>query len=216
MTLQRYEWEDALIAAELDGYLPAGAVNMALRLAKAITWKKNGTPELRWKNQTACESVGVSRATYFRYRKSLFETGFFTEVKGNLVPHLPDLSQIEIGQSHIETKDSQIETPESQFDTPYTVDTYTGDSFTVDESTVNTAPVVANAPTVPVSPFAEPKEDSVASLVGNTAPVLEVADSRESQSETVGNEVASASCPMAGIPSLHDRYHDGKPCPASA
>ena len=192
MTLQRYEWEDALIAAELDGYLPAGAVNMALRLAKAITWKRGGTPELRWKNQTACESVGVARATYFRHRKSLFETGFLTEVRGNLVPQLPDLSQIETVQSQNDTVESQndtvefqTETPESQSDNPYTVDTYTGDSFTVDEYTVETAPVLADAPTVPVSAFDESKEDSVSSLVGNTGSVLEVGDIPESQIETV-------------------------------
>lgn len=184
MALQRYEWEDALIAAELDGILAAGAVNMALRLAKAITWKRNGKPELRWKNQAACESVGVSRATYFRHRRSLFETGFLTEVRGNLVPQLPDLSQIEPVQSQSEMEQSQVDTDESQSDNPYTVDTYTGNSFTVDEYTVETAPVVADATTVPVSTLAESKEDSASSLLGNTAPVLEVGDSPESQSET--------------------------------
>ncbi|MGY4959878.1 hypothetical protein [Streptomyces sp. 900105245] len=130
--IERYTWEDSLIEAETQGIISAGAVNMCLRLAKAINWKpgnkRKGQPSgLYWKNEEALKAVNSSRATYFRYRKSLFEAGFFTEVNGNLIPQIPVLSQTDTDQSHIETKESQIETEESQTDTPYSEDTYSED-----------------------------------------------------------------------------------------
>lgn len=166
MRVQRYAWEDALIDAESLELLPAGAVNMALRLARAINWeptgKRAGMPSgLYWKNEEALKAVNSSRATYFRYRKFLFDTGFLTEERGNLIPLVPDLSQveapatteesqIEITASHIETSQSQVETDESQIDTPYSEDTYTDDSSSGDVSSADT-PVVADAPTDPCS-----------------------------------------------------------------
>lgn len=139
--VQRYQWEDSLIKAETLGLLPAGAVNLGLRLSHAITWEpKNNKPSgLYWKNEDALADVNASRATYYRYRAVLFETGFFEEVAGNLMPLLPDLSQYETDVSQSETSQSQSETAESQFDNPYTVDIYTVDSFTVDEDNVEAA-----------------------------------------------------------------------------
>lgn len=197
-TIDRYVWEDALIKAESLGLLPPGAVNLALRLASAITWKPKGNKPsgLYWKNEDALASVGASRATYFRYRQSLFETGFLTDEDNNLIPQVPDLSQIETdresqesqietNESHIETEQSQIETTESQIDTPYTVDTFTVDESTVDSFTEE-APVVADAPTVPSN-----KESSLIRDI-EPAPNREdagpskdaVGDTRQSQIET--------------------------------
>lgn len=156
MIVQRYTWEDALIKAESLGLLPTGAVNMCLRLAKEINWvPKNGGPsELRWKNEDALKSVNSSRATYFRYRRVLFETGFLTERNGNLLPLVPDLSHIETVQSQVETNESHIETPESQVDTPYSEDTYTVDVLSEDTySEDKEGPVVADAPTSPSSNY---------------------------------------------------------------
>lgn len=120
--VQRYTWEDAVIEAESLGLLPAGAVNLCLRLARAINWvPADGRPSgLYWKNETALKSVNSSKATYHRYRQQLFDAGFFVEVKGNLLPQIPELSQIE-------TVESQIETTESQLDSPYSEDTYSED-----------------------------------------------------------------------------------------
>ncbi|WP_328496768.1 hypothetical protein OHS59_31720 [Streptomyces sp. NBC_00414] len=139
--IERYTWEDRLIEAETLGLLPSGAVNMCLRLAKAINWKpgnhRKGMPSgLYWANEEALKEVNSSRATYFRYRKILFDVGFFTEIKGNLIPLLPVLSQIETGESHIETG-------ESQTDTPYSEDTYTEDSSTEDTKSEKNAAVPA-------------------------------------------------------------------------
>lgn len=136
--IERYTWEDSLIEAETQGIISAGAVNMCLRLAKAINWKpgnkRKGQPSgLYWKNEEALKAVNSSRATYFRYRKSLFEAGFFIEVNGNLIPQLPVLSQTDTDQSHIETMESQIETEESQTDTPYSEDTYSENVLSEDK-----------------------------------------------------------------------------------
>lgn len=155
MNVKRYDWEDALIEAESLGHLEAGAVNMCLRLAKAINWDSKGRHAgkpsgLYWKNEDALTSVGSSRATYFRYRRQLFEIGFFKEEAGNLIPQVPELSQIETvvnneeshietGQSQVETTLSHIETPQSQVDTPYSEDTYTEDVLSEDSYSKETA-----------------------------------------------------------------------------
>lgn len=143
--VQRYEWEDRLIEAESLGLLSAGAVNMSLRLASAITWEPKGNKPsgLYWKNESALEKVNSSRATYFRHRKALFELGFFIEERGNLIPQLPELSHVETEESQVETELSQVETDESQVDTPYTVNTYTVNSST--DNTYNDKDASANA-----------------------------------------------------------------------
>lgn len=129
--VQRYEWEDSLLKAERLGLLPAPSVNMALRLAHAINWvpKANKPAGLYWDNESALKQVGSSRSTYFRVKGPLFEHGFFIQVKGNLIPQVPDLSHFETDQSQVETVESQVETPESQCDTPFTVDTFTDNSL---------------------------------------------------------------------------------------
>jgi len=135
MIIERYTWEDAVIEAERQGLISAGAVNMCLRLAKAINWvptnRRKGQPSgLYWKNEEALQSVGSSRATYYRYREELFKAGLFTEDRGNLIPLVPDLSQPETNESQPETGKSQPETDLSQPDNPYSEDTYSEDSYT--------------------------------------------------------------------------------------
>lgn len=150
--LNRYEWEDALIGASEAGVLKDGALLVALKLAKVIHWNpKDGRPSgLYWKNMDAFEAVGIARATFFRHRESLFETGFLSMTNGNLIPSLPksqietvEQSQNETLESQVETNQSQVETTESQVDNPYTVDTYTEDSFSEDTYTLNAAAVAA-------------------------------------------------------------------------
>ncbi|WP_147286308.1 hypothetical protein [Streptomyces parvulus] len=167
--IERYTWEDSLIEAETLGLLPSGAVNMCLRLAKAINWKpgnhRKGKPSgLYWKNEDALKAVNSSRATYFRYRKTLFDLGFFTEEKGNLIPQIPDLSHIETAQSQIETPESHIETGESQTDTPYSEDTYSEDVSTEDVSSEDRDAVSASDKELDISRAKEDKESSNLSL----------------------------------------------------
>ena len=144
-TVQRYEWLDALVDAQTAGVIGNGALLFASKIAKAINWKpRAGKPAgLYWKNTDAFKAVGTSRATYFRVKQSLFETGFLTEEKGNLIPQVPDASmiealaafqqsQVETNESHIETTESQVETGKSQGDTPFSVDTYTEDTYSED------------------------------------------------------------------------------------
>lgn len=155
--VKRYEWEDALVDAQRDGHINNGALLLCLKLSKAITWEpKDKKPSgLYWKNEDALKDVGAGRATYFRYRESLIETGFLLEEGGNLIPVIPEQSHLETvldkEESHLETNQSQVETNKSQSETqeslgdnPYSVDTYTVDEFTVDKS-VETAPPAAGS-----------------------------------------------------------------------
>jgi len=183
--VQRYEWEDSILKAERLDLIPAPSVNLALRLAHAINWvpKDKRVSGLYWDNESALKQVGSSRSTYFRVKGPLFEYGFFIQVKGNLIPQVPDLSQYEteesqVGtdESHIETDQSQVETEESQSDTPYTVDTYSGDSYSVDSSTVDSYTSSARvgdahtaAPAARLSVDSTNKENqSITPLIGNT------------------------------------------------
>lgn len=217
MKVKRYTWEDTLIEAESLSILPSGAVNMCLRLARAINWepKDGGPSELRWKNEDALKSVNSSRATYFRYRSILMQTGFLTEKGGNLLPLVPDLSQIETTESHIETDLSQIETEESHIDNPYSEDIYTDNEYSEDSLSVEDAPVVAAAPTASSNNEIKEEEGFLGSLNSedfegfpnyqenpsldssanstNEAVLNPLEDSPESQSETpeeVSEEVA--------------------------
>lgn len=153
--VQRYEWEDSLLKAERLGLLPAPSVNMALRLAHAINWvpkDKNKPAGLYWDNESALKQVGSSRSTYFRVKGPLFEHGFFIQVKGNLIPQVPDLSHFETEESHIETDQSQVETQESQSDTPFTVNTFSDDSLSVDSLSDNARVGDASQPSVAGAP----------------------------------------------------------------
>lgn len=158
--IERYTWEDAVIDTHADypELFPNGAVMLCLKLARAINWvpggQRAGKPSgLYWKNEDALKAVGVSRATYFRYRTLLFDLGFFTEERGNLIPQVPTQSHIETvlnaAQSHVETIESQVETVQSHIET----DESLGDNPYSEDNTVNiysednTMPVVANAPT---------------------------------------------------------------------
>lgn len=138
--VQRYEWEDSILKAERLGLLPPPSVNMALRLAHAINWvpkDKNKPAGLYWDNESALKQVGSSRSTYFRVKGPLFEHGFFIQVKGNLIPQVPDLSHFETEESHIETDQSQVETQESQSDTPFTVNTFSDNTLSVNSLSDN-------------------------------------------------------------------------------
>ena len=121
--VQRYTWEDALIDAQASKVISNGALLVALKLSKAINWNptKRQQPGLYWKNEDALKAVGSSRASYFKHRQSLFETGFFTEVNGNLIPTLPQ-SLVETTQSSVETSQSLVETEKSLGDNPFSED----------------------------------------------------------------------------------------------
>ena len=136
MKVQRYQWEDALIDAEVEGRISQGALLLGLRLAKAILWEPNDKRPsgLYWKNETAAKAVGTSRATFHRYKQSLVETGFFKMVNGNLIATIPQ-SQVEPVLSQVETILSQVETEKSQVEHPYTEDIYTDDVFNEDKDT---------------------------------------------------------------------------------
>lgn len=88
----RYEWEDALIDAQVAGHISNGALLLALKLSRAIHWApKGGKPAgLYWKNDDALKSVGAGRTTYFRHKGELFSHGFLTQEKGNLIPCMPE------------------------------------------------------------------------------------------------------------------------------
>lgn len=144
MKINRYDWCDALIEAEKDGWLSAGAVNMGLRLATAIFWNPaDGRPSgLHWKNSAACESVGVSDRTFYRYRAELVEAGFFEPKGGNLLTQLPDPAKMAEarGKARNESsanvatgvpsrQDGYVNVADGlrQIDTPYSGDICTGD-----------------------------------------------------------------------------------------
>lgn len=158
--IKRYEWEDALVDAQAAGLIPNGALMVGLKLARAINWSpKGGKPAgLYWANQEALKVVGASRANYFKHRAVLFELGFFTEDRGNLIPRLPEKSLVETAESSVETEKSPVETHESLVDNPLSEDTYSGDTLSEDEFS-ESAPVVANAPTVTPSFDNEVKDE---------------------------------------------------------
>ena len=137
MTVQRYEWEDALIEAQVQGTISNGALLLALKLAKAITWvpKGNKPSGLYWSNEEALKAVGAGRSTYFKHRSELFDGGFFIESKSNLLPTLPAESTVETAddaeKSTVETQESTVETEKSTGDNPFTVDTFTVDTYSV-------------------------------------------------------------------------------------
>ena len=157
--VQRYTWEDALIDAQTAGVIPNGALLVALKLSKAINWspKDKRAPGLYWKNDDALEAVGCGRATYFKHRDVLFESGFFTmDKKGNLIPVIPAKSTVETTEtdeeSTVETKESTVETPQSTVETekstghnPLSVDTFSVDSLSLDDEVTDSA----DAPSIP-------------------------------------------------------------------
>lgn len=144
--MNRYDWEDALIDAQTAGRIPNGALLVALKLARAINWKPKGNKPagLYWKNEEALESVGSSRASYFKHRKSLVETGFFTQENGNLLPTIPEKSLVETEKSPVETTESLVETEKSLGDNPLSEDTCSEDVLSEDDVVTTTAdaPVV--------------------------------------------------------------------------
>lgn len=143
--MKRYEWEDALIEAQARGEVSNGDLMVAIKLAKAINWNPSGgrKPGLYWKNEEALRAVGCGRATYFKHRKSLVETGFFAQEGGNLIPTMPKVSSRdsqestdETGKSTVETNQSLVETPKSLGDNPFTVDSFTVEVFSEDTLSV--------------------------------------------------------------------------------
>lgn len=102
--IKRYTWEDSLIQAAADGEITARAAFAALRLAKAINWKpveprRKGRPGLYWKNETACEDVGLARSTFYRANKELKEAGYLELIGGNLLVRFPDEYQPKTSKS---------------------------------------------------------------------------------------------------------------------
>lgn len=156
--MNRYDWEDALIDAQTAGLIPDGALLVALKLARAINWNpKDKRPAgLYWKNQDAFDHVGVSRATFYRHQKSLLETGFLTTKGRNLLPAIPEKSQIETEESQVETVESHIETPESQLDNPFSEDTFSEEVCSEEDEVTTTA----DAPVVDSSPLTIREEPS--------------------------------------------------------
>lgn len=141
MKVKRYEWEDALVLAQREGHISNGALLVAIKLARAINWEpKDGRkPGLYWKNDEALANVGAARASYFRHKQSLVETGFFKEEAGNLIPSLPESLGETTQQSLGETKESLPETTESLGETekslgdnPFTVDILSEDVLPVE------------------------------------------------------------------------------------
>lgn len=148
--IKRYQWEDSLIEAHRVGLIENGALLVALKLAKAIHWAPVGKPSgLYWANTQALEAVGAGRSTFYRHRQELFEAGFFKEVKGNLIPLIPDLSSVETTTSQAETSESQPETVESLGGKTYSEDTYTdkeySEEYSLQVTTAAKAPAVTHS-----------------------------------------------------------------------
>lgn len=130
--MKRYEWEDALIEAQVDGRITDTALMVALKISKAINWAptKYDRPGLYWSNDEACAKVGVARSTFYKMMKKLKRAGFVEQVKGNIVPALsptetprvieesPTETSIEHEARPIEQKESPTETLESPSETP--------------------------------------------------------------------------------------------------
>ena len=181
MTVQRYEWEDALVDAQTTGLIPNGALLLALKLARAINWcpKDKRPAGLYWKNEDALESVGASRATYFKHRQSLVETGFFRQENGNLLPTMPDESLVETRKSLVKTTESLVETEKSLVDNPLSVDTFSEDELS-EETLSEEGPVSASAsPTLPNAFSPDIREVVTSDLL-----MLEVEESGKSLVET--------------------------------
>ena len=121
MKVQRYTWDDALIEAQINGTINDRDLLVALKLSKAINWspKDARVPGLYWANEEAAAAVGISRSTLYKALRELKRAGFFTLVKGNLVPVIPkSLSETKTAKSLSETAQSLSETPESLSETP--------------------------------------------------------------------------------------------------
>jgi len=132
--MKRYTWEDSLIEAQTKGLISNGALMVALKLAKAINWKpRKGRvePGLYWKNEEAFKAVGLGRSTYYTHREALFDLGFFVEVRGNLIPRLPD-SLPETAESSAETSKSSRGTKKSTGEQSFSEDTLPVDTYSVD------------------------------------------------------------------------------------
>jgi hypothetical protein len=136
MTVQRYEWEDLLIEAAAVGRISEGYADLARRLARPIHWNpKDGKPAgLYWKNEWAMKSVGSSMPAYYRMKRELAEAGFFTMIRGNLIPTLPpDLEDIHSEyQAFVETiTTEEIVTSDSEDDESTDDETITTDKETI-------------------------------------------------------------------------------------
>ena len=142
MKLQRYTWDDALIEAQINGTINDRDLLVALKLSKAINWspKDARVPGLYWANEEAAAAVGISRSTLYKALRELKRAGFFTLVKGNLVPVIPESlletktakSLSETPKSLLETSKSLSETPKSPSDNPFSEDILSEDSFSED------------------------------------------------------------------------------------
>lgn len=127
-TLDRYTWEDAQVKAQAVDIINNGDLLVSLKLAAGVNWKPKGPrrtrPGLYWANESAFNAYGVGRSTYFKHRKSLIETGFWTQISGNLCPSMPEASLLETieeqwqaKKSHWETQKSTIDSTESTLET---------------------------------------------------------------------------------------------------
>ena len=155
MKLQRYTWDDALIEAQINGTINDRDLLVALKLSKAINWspKDARVPGLYWANEEAAAAVGISRSTLYKALRELKRAGFFTLVKGNLVPVIPKSlsetktakSQSETPKSLLETSKSLSETPKSPSDNPFSEDILSEDTLSEDSfSKNNPQPQVAS------------------------------------------------------------------------
>ena len=155
MKVQRYTWDDALIDAQTNGTINDRDLLVALKLSKAINWspKDARVPGLYWANEEAAAAVGISRSTLYKALRELKRAGFFTLVKGNLVPVIPESlsetktakSQSETPKSLLETSKSLSETPKSPSDNPFSEDILSEDTLSEDSfSKNNPQPQVAS------------------------------------------------------------------------
>ena len=155
MKLQRYTWDDALIEAQINGTINDRDLLVALKLSKAINWspKDARVPGLYWANEEAAAAVGISRSTLYKALRELKRAGFFTLVKGNLVPVIPKSpsetktakSLSETPKSLLETSKSLSETPKSPSDNPFSEDILSEDTLSEDSfSKNNPQPQVAS------------------------------------------------------------------------
>ena len=153
MKVQRYTWDDALIDAQTNGTINDRDLLVALKLSKAINWspKDARVPGLYWANEEAAAAVGISRSTLYKALRELKRAGFFTLVKGNLVPVIPkslletSKSLSETPKSLLETSKSLSETPKSPSDNPFSEDIFSEDTLSEDSfSKNNPQPQVAS------------------------------------------------------------------------
>lgn len=206
--MKRYEWEDALIDAQSSGEISNGDLLVALKLAKAINWNPSAgrKPGLYWKNEDALEAVGCSRATFYRNRKSLVETGFLVMYGGNILPAIPQESQDETFQevsksqdetakSQVETRKSQNETQKSQVEHPFTVDilpvdVLSEDSLSEDESVPDSTDILSDderkSQDETGSADASPTSNSESNLMSKMTPSNDTQD-RDSDAMTFAN-----------------------------